>query len=188
MKTAENTFKKQLTNWVTLYSDELFSWAFTKVNNESVAKDLIQDTFLSAYKNIDKFEEKSSPKTWLISILKNKVAMYFRSQFKNKTISLSKFDYLMFDDKEKWINKNSPNWDQSTDLLDNSSFNVVLTKCLKALPDLWQIVVQLKYIDGKNGSDICNDLDISDSNYWQIVHRSKLKLRHCLNTNWFKNN
>jgi len=188
MKESKTNLKQKFTKWVNLYSDDLFSWAIIKVKKEIIAKDLVQETFIDAYCSIDKFEEKSAPKTWLISILKNKVAMYFRNELKNKTIPLSKFDNLIFNDKGKWIERQYPQWQKEKELLDNLDFKLVLEKCINGLPELWKIVIQLKYIDGQNANDICSDLELSDSNYWQIVHRSKLKLRHCLNSNWFKNN
>jgi RNA polymerase sigma-70 factor (ECF subfamily) len=188
METAKIFFKQKLTNWVNLYSDDLFTWAIIKVKNDTVAKDLVQETFIDAYNSIDKFEEKSSPKTWLISILKNKIRMYFRYELKNKTVSLTEYDYLIFNDKGRWNQKQYQSWQNEIELLDDLNFKEIFTNCIKNLPELWQLVVQSKYIDGNKSEEICNDLELSNSNYWQIIHRSKLKLRHCLNMNWFKNN
>jgi DNA-directed RNA polymerase specialized sigma24 family protein len=38
----------------------------------------------------------------------------------------------------------------------------------------------------ENTNDICEDLDISNTNLWQIIHRTKLRLRKCLNIHWFQ--
>jgi RNA polymerase sigma factor (sigma-70 family) len=64
---------KMISDYVYRYGDRLYSWAFCRTSNEAVAADLVQDTFVSAFEHFDKFRGASSPKTWLFSILKNKV-------------------------------------------------------------------------------------------------------------------
>jgi RNA polymerase sigma-70 factor (ECF subfamily) len=49
-----------------------------KTSSKEIAEDLVQDTFLAAFHKIDSFEGKSQPKTWLFSILNNKVIDYYR--------------------------------------------------------------------------------------------------------------
>ena len=71
-------------------------------------------------------------------------------------------------------------------MLDDAEFQTVLQKCLNALPEKWNLCVKLKYLTGKSGDEICQDLDITSSNYWQMIHRAKLQLRNCVETNWFK--
>jgi len=47
--------------------------------------------------------------------------------------------------------------------------------------------VNLKYILGKSGKQICEQMDISKNNYWQMIHRAKLSLRDCIESKWYKN-
>ena len=49
--------KITISNWLNEYGDELYSWAFHKTSNKEIAEDLVQDTFLSAFTNFDKFQE-----------------------------------------------------------------------------------------------------------------------------------
>lgn len=60
----------EISQWVNLYSDELYKWANSKVNDKDTARDLVQDTFLAALKNQHGFKGESSPKTWLFRIFK----------------------------------------------------------------------------------------------------------------------
>lgn len=71
------------------------------------------------------------------------------------------------------------------ELLDNYDFIGVFRKCIDDLPEKWSSTIQLKYIENKNGKEICNTLEISESNYWQIIHRAKLLLKTCLEKFWF---
>jgi RNA polymerase sigma-70 factor (ECF subfamily) len=45
----------------------------------------------------------------------------------------------------------------------------------------------MKFLDEKETENICQELEISTTNMWQMMHRAKLKLRQCLEINWFKN-
>ena len=66
-----------ITNLVNLHSDELYSWANHKINNKESAEDLVQETFLSAYKAITNLKNKDQAKTWLFSILNNKIIDFY---------------------------------------------------------------------------------------------------------------
>ena len=67
-------------HWVDDYGDFLFRFAFARVNNKQTAEDLVQETLLSALKNISEFKNKSQERTWLISILKHKIIDYYRKR------------------------------------------------------------------------------------------------------------
>ncbi len=58
--------------WVESYADALFNYALVRVNDREAARDLVQETFLSALQNVGSFRGESSEKTWLFAILKNK--------------------------------------------------------------------------------------------------------------------
>ena len=184
-------------SWVELYSDGMFSWAFYKTSSKETAEDLVQETFLAAVQSFEKFERKSNPKTWLFAILNNKIIDHYRRQIKNPTVSeqqqnekgvYSLFDRL-FDSDRQWKKEERPKpWQfESENILDNPEFDKVLQNCMDKLPGTWFSAVQLKYLEEKKGELICQELQITPSNFWQILHRAKLQLRKCLELNWFKN-
>ena len=78
MDAIKEDSKITIENWVNQYSDALFSWAYYKTSSKETAEDLVQDTFLAAYHKIDSFKGNSQPKTWLFSILNNKIIDYYR--------------------------------------------------------------------------------------------------------------
>ncbi len=173
--------------WVELYSDQLYTWAYYKTSDRETAEDLVQETFLAAVHSFQKFEGKSEPKTWLLSILKNKIADHFRKAYRNNAnnnVSFSQF----FDSNEDWITDQRPQqWkdDDEQHLLDNYDFKKILNDCLGKLPSNWKASVLLKFMDEKDSNEICQELEIAPTNYWQILHRAKLQLRKCLELNWF---
>lgn len=191
VKTTVNT-RIQFENWVNDFSDELYSWAFYKTTSKETAEDLVQETFLAAYHKIDSFEGKSQPKTWLFSILNNKVIDYYRKSAKTtkQTFSLTEnsgyeLSDAVFTETGCWENYDvNPIWDQEVHLLDNSEFNIVMQECMQELPKKWKTALTSKYLSEKNTEAICQELEITTSNYWQIVHRAKLLVKKCLEINW----
>jgi len=192
LKTDPTNSKISVENWVNDYSDALFQWAFYKTSSKETAEDLVQDTFLAAYKKIDSFKGNSQPKTWLFSILNNKIIDYYRLRAKTskKTVSLTEHQGRelsngFFNEAGDWKDTAiNPIWNEDQELLDNPKFNTVMQSCMDDLPLKWKHAVTSKYLTDKNAKAICQDLSISVSNYWQIIHRAKLVLKKCLETNW----
>lgn len=192
MEIIKENSKTILENWVNQFSDELFSWALYKTSSKETAEDLVQETFLAAFRKIDTFQGKSQPKTWLFSILNNKVIDYYRLSAKTtkQTFSISENSGYelsdgLFNETENWKNNDiNPIWDQEEELLDNPEFNNVMQGCMEDLPQKWKFAVTSKYLTDKNADEICQELEITTSNYWQIVHRAKLLLKKCLEMKW----
>lgn len=193
MEIINDNSKKILETWVNQFSDELFSWALYKTSSKETAEDLVQETFLAAFNKIDTFQGKSQPKTWLFSILNNKIIDYYRSSTTKKekqTFSISEnsgFEISdgLFNDNEGWkSNDVNPIWDQEEELLDNPEFNNTMQGCMEDLPQKWKYAITSKYLTDKNADEICQELEITLSNYWQVVHRAKLLLKKCLEMKW----
>ena len=64
--------------WVDEHGDALFRYAILRLKDEHLAEDLIQDTFLAALNGIGKFKPGSSPRAWLVGILKRKIIDHYR--------------------------------------------------------------------------------------------------------------
>ncbi len=182
--------------WVKDYTNYMYSWALFKTSNKESAEDLVQDTFLTAHQQLEKFRGDSNPKTWLLAILNNKITAYYRKKYLNpvqkeneqNNLPDNPIFTLLFDEDNRWKKNEKPiEWAADENhLLDDKDFNVVLTSCLDKLPEHWRSAVHLKYIEQKKGELICQELEITTTNFWQILHRAKLQLRKCLEINWFK--
>jgi RNA polymerase sigma factor (sigma-70 family) len=173
---------KTVESWVELYSDALFSWAISKTKSKEVAEDLIQDTFIAALKSFETFENRSQPKTWLISILNNKIIDHFRKERK-RFILYSEQNFfeqaeLKILDRGDWVTYESvPDFELEKDLIWNEQFENVVLNCINELPEKWHLALTYKYFSSKRADEICQELEISNANYWQIIHRSKLLLK-----------
>ena len=172
--------------WVNNYSDLLYGFAFTRVRSKDLAEDLIQETFISALKGMSSFKGKSKESTWLISILRNKIIDHFRkNSSKNEVLS----DGFFNEEDNSWIENKVPEpWEDRTNDFDSDLFNTQMKKCISKLPVKNISVFTLKYIEEATTEELCKELNISSSNYWVIIHRTKLLLRECLEHNWLKGN
>ncbi|UOE50844.1 sigma-70 family RNA polymerase sigma factor [Mucilaginibacter sp. SMC90] len=178
-------------NWVDLHADYLFSFAFSRVDNEELARDLVQDTFLSALEKKTNFRGDSTERTWLTAILKYKIIDTYRRKangFKAKDkfgTPVNEPDF--FDpDLNNWKKEHWPALFgvEENDPLHNKEFMSILQRCMSKLPPLWMSVFKLKHLDDEHTDSICKDLRITTSNFWVIVHRAKVNLRSCLQKNW----
>jgi RNA polymerase sigma-70 factor (ECF subfamily) len=177
------------TKWVNEYGDMLYRYALPRVNDSDTAKDLVQETFLSAWHNYGNFKGEISEKNWLFTILKNKIIDHFRKASTRLTESLPGIADTdpYFDEVEHWTSTSTPR-DWQTDLnsaIDRKEFYEVLNKCKAMLKEIQNTVFTMKYLDGLESDDICKVLNITTSNYWVLIHRAKLQLRACLEKNWF---
>lgn len=183
------THEKILEQWVKKYSSDLFQWARHKTSDHQTAEDLVQETFLVAAEQIATFRNESQPRTWLFGILKNKIADHYRSKAHHVHIHLENdesFDRF-FDGEGKWNKGFAPQaWNfGEVQLFDNADFTRVFEECIKHLPEHWNACISMKYLQDKDPKTVCQELGISTTNYWQIVHRAKLQLRECLEQHWF---
>ena len=174
--------------WIHNYSDALYSYTLPRVNDAALAEDIVQETFLSAWKARDSFKGEASEKSWLFTICKNKIIDHYRKKAKDiiqPMLERSATDSF-FDDAEHWTPEDKPaDWNiDYSERIDSKEFYQVLDGCKKKLQQLEQAVFSMKYLEDLDAAEICKVLGITPSNYWVLIHRAKLQLRTCLEKNW----
>ena len=177
----------EATQWVRLYSGDMLRWALLRVKVRATAEDLVQETFLAACQRWPSFQGKSEVKTWLYGILRNKIADFYRKEYRLPVSGT--LENLYFDETGNWAPNQIPqDWHLNEDenMLDNDAFRSVFEACKSKLPTTWHQSLHLKYMMEREGSEICQEMGISPTNYWQMLHRAKLQLRKCLEINWFR--
>jgi RNA polymerase sigma-70 factor (TIGR02943 family) len=173
--------------WVENHADYLYAFALSRLNDEELARDLVQDTFFAALKRIDAFEGKSTERTWLTAILKYKIIDCYRKQSSAKVIFSEKIEEPhFFEEDGHWAESAVPVafGIESDAALNQKELNGVLQDCMQKLPALWLSVFTMKHVDEELTETICTELKISASNFWVIIHRAKVNLRACLQKNW----
>ena len=174
--------------WIDNYGDELYSYACSRMKDTSVAQDIVQETFLSAWKSKDSFNGIYSERNWLYAICKNKLIDHFRKSVRSVSTVDIEFEDVYFNKKEHWVKTKSPKtWTQDpSSKVENDEFYKILELCQNKLKDQQRNVFILKYMEDMDTEEICEKLEITQSNFRVLIHRSKLQLRACLEMNWFK--
>lgn len=171
--------------WVRAYADALYSYVCSKISDTNTAQDIVQDTFLSAWKARDGYNGQASEKNWLFAICKNKITDYYRSSAKNIVSYITELnnnnDYFNADNE--WQPKARPQ--EWTTGVETKEFYKILQQCKEKLQELQNAVFCLKYIDDLESDEICKELAISPSYYWTLIHRARLQMRACIERNWY---
>ncbi len=178
-------------NWVNKYADYLFKYAFLRIRDQDLAKDMVQETFLAGLKGSARFSGKSTERTWLTAILKYKIIDHYRKESSGlaNTKAIVKVeeiqDSYFESDNGHWKSEHVPKpFKVVQDPLQDKEFNRILQACMTKLPALWSSVFTMKHIDEEKTEVILAQLRLSSANFWVIIHRTKLSLRDCLQKKW----
>jgi RNA polymerase sigma-70 factor (ECF subfamily) len=176
-------------DWVDRYGDYLFRYALLRLRDRSAAEDLVQETFLAALKNRETFSGGSSEATWLVGILKHKIADHFRRQAREGSLPDGEppdpSGDTPFGATGHWTSGPADWGGNPPDLLRQKEFLEELTKCLSGLSPAQANAFTLREIEGLSTGEICKILDVTETNLWVILHRARMHLRRCLETRWF---
>jgi RNA polymerase sigma-70 factor (TIGR02943 family) len=177
--------------WLEQHGDSLYRYAINKVRRPEIAEDLVQETLLAAWKGRERFHKRSQVRTWLVAILKRKVIDWLRSHIREQKHTIKLEDSWLndqFTSLGKWREKPTEWSPQSPEAeVHREEFWQVLYGCLGKLPPRLRDVFSLRQLDEKSSEEVCQELGISASNLWVMLHRSRMRLWRCLNVNWYNN-
>ncbi|MCB0310357.1 MAG: sigma-70 family RNA polymerase sigma factor [Bdellovibrionales bacterium] len=179
-------------NWLSEHGDYLYRYAMLRTRDSHISEDLVQETLLAAINGWASFQGRSSIRTWLTGILRNKIIDHYRSTRQLDKVSveigeLRKAEEQYFNSIGLWSTLLG-DWARDPDLhLQNKQFFEKLRECLSKLSGNSRRAFILKVVDGVESEQICNVLGVSSSNLWVLLHRARIALRDCIEANWIKN-
>jgi RNA polymerase sigma-70 factor, ECF subfamily len=159
---------------------------------DAVADDVVQDTWLTVIRGIDRFEGRSTLKTWIYGILVNIARR--RAQREGRTVPFAaagsasgawggsvELERLHHPDLGRGYWPAAPTWarDPARAAVDNETRAVVLS-ALNALVPSQREVMTLRDIEGWSGPEVCEVLGISDVNQRTLLHRARVTVRAAL--------
>lgn len=151
------------------YNSRLYKIARTYVKDEDDIEDVLQETYVKAYVNLDKFEGRAKLSTWLTRILINEALACANKQSRKSTF----IDDVLFDDLEK-----EQNMEQK---MIQKNIKDVLEKSIDNLPQKLSSVFVMREIEGLNVKETSELLDISEENVKVRLHRAKSALKEMIN-------
>jgi len=183
------TFESAPSNdWVEAHADYLFNFAVGQVRDASVAEDLVQETFLAALKSKSPFSGKSSQRTWLVGILRHKIYDHLRRQCRERAVRIDPMpvnDEQSWEESVLWLHDVAAECQSPSRRMELDEFRENLEAALGKLPPRIAQVFQLYEIEDRSNHEVCEQLNISESNLWMMLHRARKQLRAQLGGWWF---
>jgi RNA polymerase sigma-70 factor (ECF subfamily) len=176
--------------WLDQYGDILYRHAYFRLRDQMLAEEMVQETFLAALRSRDNFAGKASEKTWLISILKNKIVDHIRKAVRERP---HEDDHTIFDpvEEESFDGRGHwkidlARWNDPDASLEQQQFWQTLEECVARLPKRMATLFMLREIDGLDSDTICKEMTLSSTNnLWTMLSRMRMRLRQCLEQRWF---
>ena len=173
--------------------ERMLSFARLQLSDDSLAEDVVQEALTGALKNADAFARAASLQTWVFAILKNKIADALRSRYRQP--DTESFDEEckdcgeaddQFNSRGHWHKSHAPQrWDAPERLIHDQHFWRVFDACLENLPAEQGRVFMMREFIELSSDEICEALSLTTSNLHVLLYRARLKLRQCLENNWF---
>ena len=166
---------------VARYQQSMLRLARSMVSSEAVAEEVVQDTWLGVVRGIERFEGRSSFKTWLFSILVNRARSAGSAEHPSTSVeALHAVDPSRFDAQGQWADPLERWPEESVDRLDAAALTPILNSALGDLPPRQRQVVVLRDVEGLTSSETCSALGISSGNQRILLHRGRSSLRGIL--------
>ena len=177
---------------VARYYPTMLAVALHHVRSRAVAEEVVQEAWLGVLKGLDRFEARSSLKTWILRILVNTAKT--RGVRESRTVpysSLAPEDEEPAVEPERFRGPDDPfpghwraypgDWHRLPDeaLTQGETLRVVLG-AIEALPDAQRTVIALRDIQGCDPEEVCALLEVSEGNQRVLLHRARSKVRAAL--------
>ncbi len=175
---------------VDLYGPSLLRLAQTFVRDRAVAEDVVQETWLGVLRGIDRFEGRSSLKTWIYRILVNTAKTRGIRESRSvpfsalagageegPTVDPDRFQEADGQYPGGW--RTFPDSWPEERLLAAETMDVI-RRAIDTLPPTQRAVVTLRDVEGWSSDEVRNALDLSETNQRVVLHRGRAKVRRAL--------
>jgi RNA polymerase sigma-70 factor (TIGR02943 family) len=169
----------------------LMKFARLQLRNETWAEDAVSEVMLAALAKPQTFGNRSQLKTWLVGILKHKIIDAFRLRSREVCQSSDSNDseedpleYLGFKADGHYIEPPAE-WGNPEQQASSREFFEVLEICISHLPATQGRLFLMREWLELSSEDVCKELGLTATNLYVQLHRARLRLRECLELNWY---
>jgi RNA polymerase sigma-70 factor (ECF subfamily) len=159
-----------------------------QLRDQQLAEDCVSDTITQAYERRASFQGRSTLRTWLTTILKNRIVDVLRKQWREEPLEVPdeeghEFDRL-FDTRGHYIDKPTDAGDPA-ELAQQDAFLTAVQRCVDKLPKRTGQLFVMREVLGSDTDELCKELQITSSNVWVQLYRARMMLRTCLEQTGF---
>jgi RNA polymerase sigma-70 factor (ECF subfamily) len=178
---------------VDMYGASMLRVARLYVRDQAVAQEIVQDTWLAFLRGLDRFEGRSSLRTWLFSILVNIAKT--RGVREARSLPFSALAADGADDGpsvpaerfggvgDRWPGHWATppaEWDSPLERVLSAEVRSAIEAAIHRLPPMQGRVLRLRDVEGWSSEEVCNVLELSETNQRVLLHRARSKLRQLL--------
>ncbi|SHH43556.1 sigma-70 family RNA polymerase sigma factor [Massilia sp. CF038] len=169
---------------------QLVRFAHLQLRNEALAEDAVQDALIAVLEKPERFAGQSTLRTYVTGILKFKIIDNLRAAGRERQIDScddqsedDAIDALFAADGHTTEQPRA--WGNPDATLEQKDFFRVLEVCLEKLPAQTARIFMMREWLELDTEEICKELAITTANAWVILYRARIRLRECLDLNWF---
>jgi RNA polymerase sigma-70 factor (ECF subfamily) len=177
---------------VSSYYGAMMRVASFHVSSRAVAEEVVQETWLAVVKGLDRFQGRSSFKTWVFSILANqartrgarehRIVPFASLEANEGTPGVPGERFQAPTDRwpGHWSQPPSPWTDVPAEALEGKETRALVFDAIRSLPLQQQEVIALRDVEGWSAEEVCSALSISEGNQRVLLHRARGKVRNVL--------
>lgn len=174
---------------VSSWSGLMLRVAMSRVSCRATAEEVVQEAWLTVIRSLDRFERRSSLRTWVLGIVVNVARARSRadrrasgafSDAQKSAVDAGRFlpaDHARW--PHHWATEPQP-WPTPEDDLLAAETRRVMLEAIDALPPAQRDVLVLRDVEGVDAAEVCNILDLSDTNQRVLLHRARTRVRALL--------
>lgn len=171
--------------------DYLLKFARLQLRNDAWAEDAVSETVLAALAKPQSFGNRSQLKTWLVGILKHKVVDALRHHHREvsglddgEDAQAEPLDAIAFK-ADGHFAEQPADWGNPEQQTSSQQFFEILEACASKLPaSQGRLFLMREWLE-LSSEEICKELQLTPTNLYVQLHRARLRLRECLELNWF---
>jgi RNA polymerase sigma-70 factor (ECF subfamily) len=182
------TFEQQIAE----HQSYLLKFAMLQLRNLAWAEDAVSETMVAALSKPQAFGNRSQLKTWLVGILKHKVIDALRHHSRevcalepSQDDQEDPLEYIAFKADGHYA-EIPADWGNPEEQVHSKQFFEILEACTSQLPPTQGRLFLMREWLELSVEEICKELGLTPTNLYVQLHRARLRLRECLELNWFK--
>ncbi len=163
------------------YQVALLRIARCYVNSNATAEDVAQETWIAVLKGAERFEGRSSFKTWLFRIVANRARSVGTRE--KRQVPVDSTDPVAgdrFNTEGMWKEPPLPFADRLADAETNASLADTVRSAIRVLPDMQRSVVTLRDVEGLSTGEVASLLELSEANTRVVLHRARARIREAV--------
>jgi RNA polymerase sigma-70 factor (ECF subfamily) len=181
--------ERVFTELVERWSGMMLRLALPHVENRAVAEEVVQETWLTVLRSLDRFERRSAFRTWVLGIVVNLARS--RARAERRSITLSSEPECPAVEPTRFLRQDHPRWPHhwaidplpwrtpEQELLAGETHKVILD-AIETLPPAQREVLVLRDLEGLAAADVCNILGLTDTRQRVLLHRARSRVRNAL--------